>query len=157
MNKGLTRGGLIFTTAWLGIFAVAFLAWAIYLGNINARLAEYESIQPSRAAESIFNEYFLNAELADMIEYEEGFYSEYDRKSAPQKALSDLLDGKKLSYKAENSALYNVYADGEMIAQFTLKPHRDVTPLLGAHEPTLDKIDRTYGQYNRYRTQGCHG
>ena len=60
---------------------------------------------------------------------------------APEKVLSDLLDGKKLSYKAENNALYNVYADGEMIAQFTLIPHREVTPLLGAHEPSLGEID----------------
>ena len=141
MKKGLTRGGLIFVTSWLGIFAVAFLAWAIYLGNINARLAEYESIQPKHVAERVFNECFLYADTSEMIEFEEGFYSEYDKIGAPEKALSDLLDGKKLSYKAENNALYNVYADGEMIAQFTLLPHREVTPLLGAHEPSLGEID----------------
>ncbi len=141
MKKGLTRGGLIFATAWLGIFAITFLAWAVYLGNINERLAEYESIQPKHAAERIFNEYFLYADTADMIEFEEGFYSEYDKKGAPENALSSLLNGKKLSYKAENNALYSVYADGEMIAQFTLIPHRETTPLLGAHEPALGKID----------------
>ena len=141
MKKGLTRGGLIFATAWLGIFAVAYLTWAINLGIINKRLAEYESIQPKHAAERIFNECFLYADTSEMIEFEEGFYSEYDKKGAPEKALSDALDGKRLSYKAENKALYSVYADGEMIAQFTLIPHREVTPLLGAHEPTLGEID----------------
>ncbi len=141
MKKGLTRGGLIFVTAWLGIFAVAYLAWAIYLSNINKRLAEYESVQPKRAAERIFNECFLYADTSEMIELEEGFYSEYDKQGAPEKAISDLLDGKKLSYKAENNALYSVYADGEMIAQFTLIPHRETTPLIGAHEPTLGEID----------------
>ena len=141
MKKGLTRGGLIFATVWLGIFAVAYLAWAIYLGLINERLAEYESIQPKHKAESIFNEYFLNADTAEMIEFEEGFYSEYDKIGAPAKALASVFEGKKLSYKAENNALYSVYADGEMIAQFTLIPHREVTPLLGAHEPALGKID----------------
>ncbi len=141
MKKGLTRGGFIFATVWLGIFAVAFLTWAIYLGAINERLAEYESIQPKYEAERIFNEYFLNADVADMIEYEEGFYSPYDKIGAPEKAIASLIDGKELSYKAENRALYNVYADGEMIAQFTLIPHRDVTPLLGAHCPSLGKID----------------
>lgn len=141
MKKGLTRGGLIFATVWLGIFAVAFIAWAIYLGVINQRLAEYESIQPKHEAERVFNEYFLYADTSKMIEFEEGFYSEYDKKGAPEKALSDVLDGKKLSYKAENNALYSVYADGEMIAQFTLKPKKETTPHLGAHEPTLDKID----------------
>ncbi len=141
MKKGLTRGGLIFATVWLGIFAVAYLAWAIYLGVINERLAEYESIQPKHEAERVFNEYFLYADTADMIGYEEGFYSEYDKKGAPEKALSSVLDGKKLSYKAENNALYSVYADGEMIAQFTLKPGKETTPHLGAHEPVLDKVD----------------
>lgn len=141
MKNRLTRGGLIFATVWLGIFAVAYLAWAIYLGVINERLAEYESIQPKHEAERVFNEYFLYADTSDMIGYEEGFYSEYDKKGAPEKAIASLLDGKKLSYKAENNALYSVYADGVMIAQFTLKPHRDRTPLLGAHEPVLDKID----------------
>ena len=90
MKKGLTRGGLIFATVWLGIFAVAFLVWAIYLGHINNRLAEYESVQPKHEAERIFKEYFLYADVADMIGYEENFYSEYDKKGAPEKAISTL-------------------------------------------------------------------
>lgn len=141
MKKGLTRGGLIFATVWLGIFAIAFLVWAIYLGFINERLAEYESIQPKHEAERVFNEYFLNSDASDMIGYEENFYSEYDKAGAPEKAIASLTDGKKLSYKAETRAIYSVYADGEVIAQFTLKGHPDKTPLLGAHKPVLDKID----------------
>lgn len=141
MNKRLTRGGLIFAVTWLGIFALAFLSWAVYLGTVNERLAEYESIQPEYEAERIFNEYFLNSDAADMITYEAGFYSEYDKAGAPEKAVSDLVDGKVLSYKAENHALYSVCADGEVIAQFTLKGDKDTTPLLGAHRPILDKID----------------
>ena len=141
MKRRLTRGGLIFAVTWLGIFAVAFLAWAVYLGFISERLAEYESIQPKYEAERVFNEYFLNSSAADMISYEEGFYSEYDKVGAPENAISALIEGKKLSYKAENRALYVVYADGKAIAQFTLKGHPDKTPLLGAHKPVLDKID----------------
>ena len=141
MKKGLTRGGLIFATVWLGIFAVTFLVWAIYLGHINNRLAEYESVQPKHEAERIFNEYFLYADVADMIGYEENFYSEYDKKGAPEKAISTLIDGKTLSYKEENRALYSVYADGEIIAQFTLKGSEEKTPLLGARMPVLDEID----------------
>ena len=55
MKRGITRGGLIFATVWLAVFAVTFLIWAIYLGNVNRRLAEYESIQPKHEAERIFN------------------------------------------------------------------------------------------------------
>ncbi len=141
MKKDLTRSGLIFATVWLGIFAITFLIWAIYLGFINERLAEYESIQPKYEAERVFNEYFLNSDASDMIGYEEGFYSEYDKVGAPEKVIASLIDGKKLSYKAETRALYSVYADGEVIAQFTLKAHPEKTPLLGAHRPVFDKID----------------
>ena len=149
MKNRLTRGGFIFATAWLGIFALAFLIWAIYLGNINSRLAEYESIQPKYEAERVFNEYFLYADASDIIGYEEGFYSEYDKDGAPEKAISSLLDGKKLSLIAENRALYSVYADGEMVAQFTLTGSAERTPLLGARRPILDKIDLlTDGEYD---------
>jgi hypothetical protein len=141
MKKRLTRGGFLFATVWLGIFAIAFLIWAIYLGFINERLAEYESIQPKYEAERVFNEYFLNADASDIIGYEEGFYSEYDKADAPEKAISSLIEGKELSYKAESRSLYSVYANGEKIAQFTLKGSEEKTPLLGARRPILDKID----------------
>ena len=73
MKKGLSRGGMIFAVVWLSIFALAFVLWAFYLGVVNDRLAEYESIQFSRVAEGIFDEYFLNVTAADMIEYRKAF------------------------------------------------------------------------------------
>ena len=141
MKRGITRGGLIFATIWLAVFAVTFLIWAIYLGNINRRLAEYESIQPKHEAERIFNEYFLNATASDMIDYEDSFYSEYDKNGAPESAIKELIEGKQLSFVAETRAIYNVYADGNIVARFTLKSSDERTPLLGARRPILDKID----------------
>lgn len=140
MKKGLSRGGMIFAVVWLSIFALAFVLWAFYLGVVNDRLAEYESIQFSRVAEGIFDEYFLNVTAADMIEYEEGFYSPYDKEGAAERAIASMIDGKTLSYVAERSNVYVVLADGEPIAMFSLEKSEDRTPLLNAKRPILGNI-----------------
>ena len=77
INKGMTRGRLIFICVWLGIFAVAFLLWALLLGEVSNLLTEYEGVQPEYEAEEGFESYFATADAATIAGYvKKGFVKE---------------------------------------------------------------------------------
>lgn len=141
MKKSMTRGGMIFTCVWLGIFAVAFLSWAFYLGEYSKLLAEYESIQKDRTAQSIFIEHFRDSGAKEMAEYCTDIVSPYDKGGAAENAISALIDGKTITYEPEDDGCtYAVLADGEKFAYFTLTETKESDSVLGYSPLELGEI-----------------
>ena len=123
MRKNVSRGRLIFTCIWLGIFAVAYILWAFYLTAVSNRLAEYEKTHPENEAQRVFTEYFLNADPMTFSSYDD-VESKYDVRGAANKFYYDLTYGKALDFSEYGSAsgivTYSVTADGEEFARFAL-------------------------------------
>ena len=145
-KRGFTRGRLIFVCVWLAIFAVVFLLWAFFLGEVTKMLEEYESVQPKYKAEEIFNSYFVDADASVIAEYDEYPLSVYDNENAPGNYLASVIDGKKITYAptiSSDSAVktYAVAADGIQFASFTLVESEEKTKLLGMSELKLGEID----------------
>lgn len=145
-RREFTRGRLIFTCVWLAIFAVAFLLWAFFLGEVTNMLEEYEGVQPKYKAEEIFNSYFADADAAVIVEYDEYDLSAYDKENAARDYLASVIDGKKITYSpviSSDSAVktYAVAADGVQFASFTLVESEEKTEILGMSEWKLGEID----------------
>ena len=123
MRKNITRGRLVFTCVWLGIFAVAYIVWAFYLSAVSARLTEYENQHPEHEAERVFEEYFLNADPMSFSSYDE-VETEYDVRGSSEKYYYELTYGKVLAFsesgKSDVAATYSVTADGCEFAVISL-------------------------------------
>ena len=143
-RSGMPRGRLIFICTWLGIFAVTFLIWAVFLGGINKDLAKYEGYQPVYAADEVFREYFVDAQAADLIQYAQLDLSDYDTDEAALECLENLISGKDLSYSEKNAegeeVLYAVLSSGASFAEFSLVPNEDSKEIFGAHGYKLGEI-----------------
>lgn len=146
INKGMTRGRLIFICVWLGIFAVAFLLWALLLGEVSELLTEYEGVQPEYEAEEVFESYFATADAATIAGYDKYDNSSYDVEGSAGTYLASLLKGKKINYvpvlsSDSNTKAYAVVVDGVQFASFTLVKGETKTEKLGISEWTLGTID----------------
>lgn len=143
-RNGMPRGRLIFICTWLGIFAVTFLIWAVFLGGINKDLAKYEGYQPVYAADEVFREYFVDAQAADLIQYAQLDLSDYDTDEAALECLDNLISGKELSYSEKNAegeeVRYAVLSSGASFAEFSLVPNEDSKEIFGAHGYKLGEI-----------------
>ncbi len=143
-RNGMPRGRLIFICTWLGIFAVTFLIWAVFLGGINKDLAKYEGYQPVYAADEVFREYFVDAQAADLIQYAQLDLSDYDTDEAALECLENLISGKELSYSEKNAegeeVRYAVLSSGASFAEFSLVPNEDSKEIFGAHGYKLGEI-----------------
>ncbi len=145
-SRKFTRGRLIFACVWLAIFAVAFLLWATFLGEVSKMLEEYESVQPKYKAEEIFNEYFADSDAEIMVAYDEYDLSVYDKEHAELDYLASVTDGKMITYTSvisSDSAVktYAVAADGVQFASFTLVESEEKTEILGMSKWKLGDID----------------
>jgi len=145
VKNGMTRGKLIFVCTWLAIFAVSFLVWALYLGRVTKDLEQYEEYRPIFTAEEIFREHFANADAATLAGYGEYNLSEYDSSDAAEKRIESIIDGKELSYResasTDGNVRYEVMANGEVFAAFTVKIDEDSKELFGNKDYTLDGIE----------------
>lgn len=143
-RNGMPRGRLIFICTWLGIFAVTFLIWAVFLGGINKDLAKYEGYQPVYAADEVFREYFVDAQAADLIQYAQLDLSDYDTDEAALECLDNLISGKELSYSEKNAegeeVRYAVLSSGASFAEFSLVPNEDSKEIFGTHGYKLGEI-----------------
>lgn len=141
-QNGMPRGRLIFICTWLGIFAVAFLIWALFLGGITKDLAKYEEYQPVYAADSAFREHFSEASAEDLISYADVTVSEYDTEEAVLKCLELLISGKELTYrqKGADDTRYEVLASGVTFAEFSVVPDENTKELFGSHGYKLGEI-----------------
>ncbi len=123
MKNKASRGRLIFTCVWLGIFAVSYIVWAFYLSAVSDRLAEYENSHPENKAERVFNEYFLNADPMNFSSYDD-VETKYDVRGSAKDFYYDLTYGKALAFAKHGNAAdiitYSVTADGAEFARFTL-------------------------------------
>ncbi len=143
-NSGMPRGRLVFICTWLGIFAVTFLIWALFLGGITKDLAKYEEYQPIYVADDVFREYFQDAEAAELIQYTELNLSEYDTEEAALKCLESFIAGKELSYREKNAdgeeVYYEVLSSGVVFAEFSVITDEDSKEIFGAHGYKLGDI-----------------
>ena len=146
IKKEMTRGSVIFISVWLGIFALAFILWAVLLGAVGSLLSEYESVQPFYEAEEVFNEYFLNADSATIAGYDEYKLSQYDKDGSVAAYLESVIRGKQFTYvpvlsSSSDVKTYIVKADGTQFATFTLVKSEEVTESLGLSQWKLGNID----------------
>ena len=143
-QNGMPRGRLIFICTWLGIFAVTFLIWALFLGGINKDLAKYEGYQPVYAADEVFREYFADAEAADLMQYAQLNLSAYDTEDAALDCLENLITGKELSYLEKNvegeEVHYEVLSSGVSFAEFSVVTDEESKEIFGAHGYKLGEI-----------------
>ncbi len=143
-QKGMTRGRLIFICVWLGIFAVSYLIWALFLGGVTKDLAKYEEYQPIYAADAAFREYFTEEDAETIAGYSVFTLSEYDRADAVVKRIESIIDGKALTYREvssdENGARYEVMAGGTAFAGFTVEEDEDSKELFGRKGYTIGEV-----------------
>lgn len=143
-QNGMPRGRLIFICTWLGIFAVTFLIWAMFLGGINKDLAKYEEYQPVYTADEVFHEYFAQADAAELMQYATLELSPYDTEEAALKFLESVVSGSKISYceknKASGEVRYEVFASGVVFAEFSVVSDDDSKEIFGAHDYKLGEI-----------------
>ena len=123
MRKNTTRGSLIFTCVWLGVFAVAYIVWAFYLSAVTNRLEEYERSRPENEAERVFAEYFLNADPMTFSSYDD-VESKYDVRGAAKEYYYNVTCGKELAISecgnVSGLVTYSVTAAGDEFARFVL-------------------------------------
>ncbi len=140
----MPRGRLIFICTWLGIFAVTFLIWAMFLGGINKDLAKYEEYQPIYAAEEVFRGYFADAEASELMKYAEFELSAYDTEEAALKCLEAIVAGDDLSYREKNvengEVCYEVLSAGIAFAEFSLVTDEDSEEIFGERGYKLGDI-----------------
>lgn len=146
VKKEMTRGRVIFVSVWLGIFAVAFILWAVVLASVGSLLAEYESVQPVYEAQEVFEQYFAYADSATIAGYDEYKISAYDKEGSAAEYLASVIDGKKITYvpalsSSSDVKTYIVKADGLQFASFTLVKSQSTTESLGLNEWELGEID----------------
>lgn len=143
-QRTMPRGRLIFICTWLGIFAVTFLIWALFLGGITKDLAKYEGYQPIYAAEEVFHEYFADADASELMQYAKLDFSEYDTEEAALNYLESLVSGKELIYREktadETGVYYEVSSSGVPFAEFSVVTDEDSKEIFGAHGYKLGEI-----------------
>ena len=141
-QSGMPRGRLIFICTWLGIFAVAFLIWALFLGGISKDLAKYEEYQPIYAADAVFREHFADVSAEELMAYADITVSEYDTEEAVLKCLKSLIFEKELTYRQKGSDItrYEVIASGVAFAEFTVVTDDSTKEIFGSHGYKLGEI-----------------
>ena len=141
-QSGMPRGRLIFICTWLGIFAVTFIIWALFLGGISKDLAKYEEYQPIYAAEAVFREHFSDASAEELMAYADITISEYDTEEAVLKCLKSLIFEKDLTYrqKSSDSTCFEVLSSGVVFAEFTVVTDESTKELFGTHGYKLGEI-----------------
>ena len=141
---GMPRGRLVFICTWLGIFAVTFLIWALFLGGITKDLAKYEEYRPVYAAEEVYREYFSDASAEDLFQYADLDLSEYDTEAAALEYLDSLIEGKELSYREKgtqgDAVFYEVLSSGMAFVEFSLVTDEGSKEIFGAHGYKLGEI-----------------
>ena len=146
MKRNASKGRFIFTCIWLGIFAVAYVLWAFFLSTVTDRLEEYERTRPENKAETVFAEYFLDADPMTFSSYDD-VESKYDVRGAAKEFYYSLTYGKPLAMsehdKASGLITYSVTAGGEEFARFVLSQDE-------SGEWTLSRIFLTAAPQNEF-------
>ena len=109
-------------------FACVLAAVAVIIAGVsvvNTTLADYEAAQPKHLAEEIYNKTFAARNFTGVLETAECTLSRFESKAAAADYLSNLSDGKNLTYTSVSSGIegdvkYTVMADDVKISTFTL-------------------------------------
>ena len=144
------RGGMsLFLKIYLGAIAVFLVALVIGLAVLHSYLGDYESVQPKYAAEEIFEEYFADPDIAELIEMSSTVYAAFDTQDRVVEYLAAQVEGKKITY-AESSAKdedgarsYNVLCDGARFAVFSIE-ESDEEVGFGLHKFKLKSVKLTF-------------
>ena len=117
----------LFYIIYISVIAVFIIGTVVGLFVLRAYLADYESVQPKYAAEEIFEQYFADPDIAELIEMSSTEYAAFDTQERVVEYLSEQIEGKKITY-SESSAKdetgarsYNVFCDGARFSVFSIE------------------------------------
>ena len=99
--KKMPKFYIILIVCWI----LALSALAVLLINVRAYLENYESVQPKYLAQDVFDEYFREPDFKAMIEFSDLNKSKYETNEMLASYLTELTEGKKLSYHNVSSGL----------------------------------------------------
>ncbi len=117
----------MFYIIYLAAIAVFLTLVVIGLLVLNSYLAAYESLQPKYVAEEIFEEYFRDPDISELIEMSSTVYAAFDTQERVAEYLGEQIEGKKITYsessaKDESGARsYNVFCDGARFSVFSIE------------------------------------
>ncbi|MGM9642967.1 MAG: hypothetical protein ACI3XI_07135 [Eubacteriales bacterium] len=140
----MTRGRLTFICVWLAIFAVSYLIWALYLGALTRSLVKYDEYAPENTAQKIFDLYFRTPDPNTLVSVGGSELSQFENREAAEKYLSELIDGKELTFcengSDEDTKRYEVSAGGTVFAEFTLVQNHGLKEIFGRRAWKLDRL-----------------
>ncbi len=120
------RGFPLFYIIYFSAIALFIVALAFGLKYINTLLYEYEAVQPKYKAEEIFNEYFADPDIGQLIDMAQSDYAAFEAREAVLDYLTAQIEGKEITY-AESSVTesqdvrsYNVFCGGVRFSVFTM-------------------------------------
>ena len=127
------RGFPVFYTIYFSVIALVLVASIFGLKLLYDVLGEYESVQPKYTAQQIFDEYFADPDITQLIEMSGAEYATFESHDEVVKYLAAQLESKTITY-AESSAKgdagtrsYNVFCDGTRFSTFTIKESESAT------------------------------
>ncbi len=139
--------GVLVTAAIVAIFCVC--------GYVNTLLSEYETVQPKYKAEEVFEEYFKNPDISELMTLADGDFAEFETRENVTAHLAEQITGGVITYaetlkKGDGERIYAVYSDGKRFATFSLVEGEESTEhgfkyfTLGTRELQLTLPDNEY-------------
>ncbi len=116
----------VFYVVYFTLIALFLIGVGFGLKYLHGILAEYESVQPKYAAEQVFTEYFLDPDIAQLVEMSSTEYAAFEPQEEVIKYLDAQIEGKEITYSESsikgdgNTRTYNVFCSGARFSVFTL-------------------------------------
>ena len=117
----------LFYKIYLAVIGVFVVCTIVGLFVLSSYLSAYESVQPKYAAEEIFEQYFAEPDIAELIEMSSTVYAAFDTQDRVVAYLEDQIKGKKITYSEssakddEGARSYNVFCDGARFSVFSIE------------------------------------
>lgn len=127
------RGIPVFYIVYIAFVVLFIGAVCVGLVFLNSMLAEYESVQPRYKAEEIFNEYFAEPDIAELIEMSSTQYAAFESQDKIIEYLDGQIKDKEITYsessvKDENgNRAYNVLCGDARFAIFSIGESEEVS------------------------------
>ena len=120
------RGVPVFYIAYTAFVVLFIIAAGIGLVFLNSMLAEYESVQPKYKAEEIFEEYFAEPDIAELIGMSSTKYAAFESQDKIIEYLAAQIKDKEITYSESSvkdesgNRAYNVLCGDARFAIFSI-------------------------------------
>ncbi len=143
------RGAPVFYIIYAAFVVLFIAAVCVGLVFLHSMLAEYESVQPKYKAEEIFEEYFRDPDIAELVEMSSTKYAAFEAEDKIIEYLAAQIEGKEITYSESSvkdeggNRAYNVLCGGSRFAIFSIG-ESDRTSEHGFTEFDLKEVKLTF-------------